>query len=108
MFIKAVKKHNPGGHTTFTYHRLVESYRTSRGPRQITLLNLGTLQLPKSKWRELAQRVEQLASGQTTIQPEDPEVETLARHYAPLGWTYPCIVDSVESHIISTKNTALI
>jgi transposase len=84
MFIKAVKKHNPGGHTTFTYHRLVESYRTSRGPRQITLLNLGTLQLPKSKWRDLARRIEQLASGQATIQPEDPEVETLARHYAPL------------------------
>lgn len=84
MFIKAVKKQNPGGHTTFTYHRLVESYRTSRGPRQITLLNLGTLHLPKAKWRDLARRIEQLVSGQTTMQPEDPEVETLARHYAPL------------------------
>jgi len=84
VYIKAVTKRNPGGHTTFVYHRLVESYRSSRGPRQITLLTLGTLKLPKPKWRALAQRIEQLVSGQMSLAPEDPEVEALARHYAPL------------------------
>jgi transposase len=84
MYIKAVTKRNPGGHTTFVYHRLVESYRTARGPRQITLLNLGTLSLAKPKWRALAKRIEQLVCGQATLQDEEPEVESLARHYAPL------------------------
>lgn len=85
MFIKAIKKRNAGSPTTYVYHRLMESYRTSRGPRQRTVLNLGTLELPKSQWRDLARRIEQILAGQAPLQPPRQEaVEELAQHYAPL------------------------
>lgn len=84
MFIKAVKKRNPGGRTVYTYHRLVESYRTSRGPRHMTVLNLGRLDLPKEKWKSLADRIDQIVSGQQSLAAVEPQIQTLAQHYASL------------------------
>ena len=84
MFIKAVKKRNPGGRTEYTYHRLVESYRTSRGPRHMTVLNLGRLDLPKEKWKSLADRIDQIASAQQPLVPVEAQIEELAQHFAPL------------------------
>ncbi|KKK83049.1 hypothetical protein LCGC14_2797280, partial [marine sediment metagenome] len=84
MFIRAVEKRNPGSPTTYTYHRLMESYRTSGGPRQRTVLNLGKLDLPKDQWRSLADRIEQVCSGQMPLEPMEKPIEALAQHYAPL------------------------
>ena len=84
MFIKTVKKKNKDLPTIYTYHRLMESYRTERGPRQMTVLNLGKLELPKEKCKSLADRIEQIVSGQQQIIPAEPDVEKLAQHYAPL------------------------
>ena len=84
MFIRAVEKRNPGSPTTYTYHRLMESYRTSRGPRQRTVLNLGKLDLPKDQWKPLANRIEEILSGQLPLQPVDERIERLGAHYAPL------------------------
>jgi len=42
----------------------MESYRTERGPRQRTVLNLGKLDLPKEKWKMLADSIEAKITGQ--------------------------------------------
>ena len=81
MFIRKVDKKNPGSGKHYTYHRLVESYRSVSGkPRQRVLLNLGTLEgLPAGKHKLLADRIEELLLGQSGIFAEyaDNEVDAL-------------------------------
>jgi len=84
MFIREIKKKNPGYDKEFITHRLVESYRTEKGPRQRTILNLGTLDLPKEQWKLLADRIEAEISGQQSFYPVDEDVEKRAVHYAQL------------------------
>lgn len=43
MYIKRVRKRNPGGEKDYEYLHLVENVRTEHGPRQRLLLNLGVL-----------------------------------------------------------------
>ncbi|MEW6756497.1 MAG: IS1634 family transposase [Candidatus Latescibacterota bacterium] len=84
MFIKPITKRNRLSGKSYTYHRLLESYRSSRGPRHEVLLNLGRLELPKELWKLLADRIEQIGSGQPRLLPAPEEVERLALHYAAL------------------------
>jgi len=65
-------------------HRLMESVRTPRGPRQRLLLNLGTLEIPSEQWKDLANRIEELYLGQQSCPLPAPHLESLARHYAIL------------------------
>ncbi len=72
------------GEPYYTY-RLVESLRTADGVRQRTLLNLGRhFDVPRERWALLAQRVEQLASGQQALGVVElaPGEEELAQRYA--------------------------
>lgn len=82
MFIKEVKKKNKGYEKEYSYHRLMESYRTPRGPRQRTILDLGKLTIPKDQWKILSDRIEDILTGQKNIFPSTPFIECLARHYA--------------------------
>ena len=84
MFIKEIKKKNKGYEKIFTSHRLMESYRTEKGPRQRTVLNLGRLEIPEEQFKLLADRIETILSGQTSFLPPEiaEEIEVLARHYA--------------------------
>lgn len=82
MWIKEIKKSNKGSDKIFIYHRLVNTYRTIKGPRHQTILNLGTLSIAKDKFKLLADRIEQISTGQKDIFPVDPEIEPLAEHYA--------------------------
>jgi len=84
MFIKEISKHNQGYAKTFVSQRLMEAYRTPRGPRQRKILDLGQLDLPKDDWKTLADRIEELLSGQQTFATPPDHVETLAQHYARL------------------------
>lgn len=84
MFIREVVKRNKGYKKAFAYHRLMESVRTPRGPRQRLVLNLGTLDLPSGQWKALANRIEEIVTGQVSFCPPTSEVEELARHYARL------------------------
>jgi transposase len=48
-------------------------------------MNLGKLDLPKNKWKELANRIEQIVYGQQAPLIEAPQqIEALAKHYAQL------------------------
>jgi transposase len=57
-------------HTGEPYYtcRLVESVRSAQGVRQRTLLNLGRhFEVPREQWAALAQRIEQIVSGQREL-----------------------------------------
>ena len=83
MFIREIKKQNRGSDRIYIYHRLMESVRTPKGPRQRIVLNLGTLDLPRDDWKALADRIEAIAGGQKQIDGVVPEqIELLARKYA--------------------------
>jgi len=84
VFIKAITKRNRISHKSYTYHRLLESYRSSRGPRHEILLNLGRLDLPKEQWKSLADRISTILSGQRELSPALERIEVLAQHYASL------------------------
>lgn len=73
-----------GSTKTFVYHRLMDSVRTPRGPRQRILLNLGKLDLPRSDWKTLANRIEGILLGQESFFTPAPRIESLAQHYAQL------------------------
>ncbi|MGC9424104.1 IS1634 family transposase [Vibrio sp.] len=82
MFIREIKKKNPSSPKVFISHRLIESVRTPRGPRQRVVINLGQLDLPKENWKELANRIENLLSGyERATVPIAADIEALARHY---------------------------
>jgi hypothetical protein len=81
MFIrKKTKKSN--GKKEYIQHQLIESIRTSAGPRQRIVLNLRHLHLQEEKWKELANCIEGLLTNQRSLLPRDPEIEAKARHYA--------------------------
>jgi hypothetical protein len=84
MFIKEIKKKNSYSDKVFTYHRLIESYRTPKGPRHRTILNLGTLTIDKSEWKLLANRIEEIVYEQESLFDTTPHIEQLAQHYASL------------------------
>jgi len=84
MFIREIINKNPGYDREFVYHRLMESVRTPRGPRQRMVLNLGKLDIPKDEWKILANRIEEIISGQETLVKPPRHIEDLARHYSRL------------------------
>ena len=84
MFIKAITKRNRISHKSYTYHRLLESYRSSRGPRHEILLNLGRRELPKEQWKSLADRIAGILGGQRQLTALPEDIEALAQHYASL------------------------
>ena len=84
VFIKSITKHNRVSRKSYTYQRLLESYRSERGPRHEVILNLGKLDLPREQWKLLADRIEDLVSGQGLLADIEETVERLAQHYAAL------------------------
>ena len=87
MYIRrtAIKSRRTG-EPYYTY-RLVESLRTEQRVRQRTLVNLGRhFEVPREQWGALAQRIEQLVSGQADFVPLDlePQWEASAQRYAAL------------------------
>jgi len=83
MFIRKTthtdKKSQKGYHT----FKLIESVRTDRGPRQRMLLNLGTgFPLPEDQWKDLANRIEAIVTGQDALFAAPEAIETLAVRYA--------------------------
>jgi len=82
MFLRRTTHTNKNGRKYHTY-KLVESLRTERGPRQRTVLNLGTdFSLPQEYWKELADRIEGIITGQSMLLPVSEEIEKLAKQYA--------------------------
>lgn len=87
MFIRRTSiKSRRTGEPYYTY-RLVESVREGGRVRQRTLLNLGRyFEVPRAQWGLLAQRIEELLSGQQVLMPDgfDRQWEEAAQRYAAL------------------------
>ncbi len=82
MFIKKTKKTRAG--KEYYQHQLMKSVRTPAGPRQEMVLNMKLLDLPKDRWKQLANAIEEKLLNQTGLFVNDEEIEALATHYASL------------------------
>lgn len=67
MYIKRVVKKNKGSRKKYIYLHLVETIRTAHGPRQKLILNLGTLPIKKERYKELANCIESMLTGQSEL-----------------------------------------
>jgi len=79
MFIHECKTKNKKTGEVYLQHKLVESYRTEKGPRQRIIMGLGTLTIPRVEWKLLAHFLECELRGQTIL-PEvyDQDLKNLA------------------------------
>jgi hypothetical protein len=83
MFIRKTTHTNKRNKKEYHTFKLIESVRTERGPRQRMLLNLGTgFNLEEERWKDLANRIEEIVTGQDNLFVYPEEVETLAIRYA--------------------------
>lgn len=67
MYIKKITKRNGSTDKKYTYLHLVESIRTENGPRQRLVLNLGKLDIQEVHYKELANSIEGLLTGQESL-----------------------------------------
>jgi len=82
MFLRRTNQKDEQGRKYKTF-KLVESFRTERGPRQRDVLNLGSdFNLPRDEWKALANRIESIVTGQSTFLPVSKKIEALAQRYA--------------------------
>jgi len=79
MYIKKVRKSNPNSRKVYEYLHLVENVRTEKGPRQRLVLNLGPLDIPPDQYKELANCIEAMLTGQQQMFAADPEIEKHAQ-----------------------------
>jgi len=83
MFIKKATKTDLKSGKLYSAYHLVESFRTEKGPRQRILLYMGSeIDLPEGEHKLLAQRIEDIISGQNPLIPYSKVVERLAQFYA--------------------------
>lgn len=79
MYIKKVRKSNQSSKKVYEYLHLVDNVRTDKGPRQRLILNLGTADIPPEQYKELANCIEALLTGQKQLFSADPKIEKQAR-----------------------------
>ena len=98
MFIRKVPHKNKKNRKEYYTYKLVESIRTQRGPRQRDVLNLGAnFDLPKEQWKDLANCVEGIITGQKPLFDYPQEINTLAHRYAKkIIRQQASVVDDVE------------
>jgi transposase len=83
MFIHKVIHTDRKNRREYHTFKLLESLRTERGPRQRMVLNLGTdFSLPEEHWKDLANRIEEIVTGQHPLFTYPEELENLAELYA--------------------------
>jgi len=80
MYIKRVNKSNKGKKKKYSYLHLVENIRTEKGPRQRLILNLGNLPIKQEKYKELANCIEAMLTGQTNLFSTNSSIRKYATH----------------------------
>jgi len=68
----------------YIQHHLVKSFRTSTGPRQKLVLNLGIISIPKDQWKELANAIEDKLLNRKSLFAINPKIQELAIHYSQI------------------------
>ena len=83
MFIRRTKIGTAVSGGAYYTFRLVASKRIGDKVRQQTLLNLGhNFSLPKEQWPQLCARIDDILTGQLTLENQSVEIEKIAQHYA--------------------------
>lgn len=87
MFVKQIKKKNKNADKQYIYYRLVHTYKIGNKVRHQNILSLGGLEtLPRERHKALADRIEELVTGNSSSLFSDngdfEDIETLARHFA--------------------------
>ncbi len=83
MFIKKTLKTDSKSGKKYAAYHLVESVRTEKGPRQRTLLYMGSeIGLAEGDHKLLAQRIEGIIVGDQPLLPYPEDIERLAQVYA--------------------------
>ncbi len=83
MFIREKKKSKKN--VSYVQYQLIRSVRTPAGPRQELVLNMGQqLDLPKEKWKILANAIEEKLLKKNSLFLYDSEIDTLAKYYTLL------------------------
>ncbi len=87
MFVKKIIKKNKNSDKQYTYYRLVHTYKIGNKTRHQNILSLGGLEnLPRERHKVLADRIEELITGNGSSLFSDNEpfadVELLARQFA--------------------------
>jgi len=83
MFIRKVDHNNRKNRQQYYTYNLVEAIRTERGPRQRVILNLGVdFDLPKENWKDCANCIEGIITGQRPLIDYPKEIRRLASRYA--------------------------
>jgi len=83
MFIRKVDHQNRKNRRQYCTYKLVDSIRTERGPRQRVILNLGVdFDLPKEQWKDLANCIEGIITGQRPLIEYPKEIRSLGSRYA--------------------------
>lgn len=83
MFIRKVFHTDTKNNKVYHTFKLIESVRTERGPRQRMILNLGAdFTVPEEKWKDLANRIEEIITGQNPLFACPEEIEEFAIRYA--------------------------
>jgi transposase len=98
MFIRRVPHKNRKNRKEYYTYKLVDSIRTQRGPRQRVILNLGVgFDLPKEQWKDLANCIEEIITGQKSFIDYPKAIKTLARRYArKIIREQSCVIDAGE------------
>ena len=83
MFIRKVLHKNKKNRKEYYTYKLVDSVRTERGPRQRDVLNLGVdFDLPRQQWKDLANCIEEIITGQKSFFDYPGEIKNLSKKYA--------------------------
>jgi len=82
MYIRKVSKKNGVTKKIYQYLHLVENIRTSTGPRQKLILNLGNIDVHESQFKTLAKRIEDILTGQQSFIQVDEKINKYAKKAA--------------------------
>ncbi|MFA5418971.1 MAG: IS1634 family transposase [Bacteroidales bacterium] len=87
MFVKQIKKKNKNADKQYIYYRLVHTYKIGNKSRHQNILSLGGLEtLPRERHKALADRIEELVTGNSSSLFSDmdhfSDIDPLARHFA--------------------------
>jgi len=84
MYIRKVSQKNRRTGKSYCTYRLVETYRNRENKvRQRVMLNLGTkFNIDQNEWKLLADRIEEIMSGQGAIFEYEPHIEKMAQNIA--------------------------
>ena len=82
MFVKQIKKKNKNADKQYVYYRLVHTYKIGNKVRHQNILSLGGLEtLPRERHKALADRIEELVTGNSSSLFSDMVILTILIHW---------------------------